>query len=157
MPAFLLEYHINTLYLTVKKCFCSNCSKNIKEILVKTKPMPQFCLGYYAMTLQTSSENVVRCLGGGLWLSCHGDLLATEENTTSSVATFMAPTLQLLIGVVFNNRKYENLASNEMMRVKLPPEEDCKADILYLSLSSFAPTKSEQCEHQLCNKLLVWW
>ena len=107
--------------------------------------MPQFRLGYYAMTLQTFTEMLT-----GAWkVDCGSVAMVTSlllrRNATSSVATFMAPTLQL-IGVVFNNRKYENLA-----------EEDCKADILCLSLSSFAPAKSEQCEPQLCYKLLVWW
>ena len=42
-------------------------------------------------------------LGGGLWLSCHGDLLAAEGSSPSSLATFTAPTFQL-IDVVFEMR-----------------------------------------------------
>ena len=38
-------------------------------------------------------------VGCGMWLSCNGDLLATEECASSSVAnTFVAPTLQLILG-----------------------------------------------------------
>ena len=34
------------------------------------------------------------CLGGGQWLSCHGDLFASEESTSSPNATFKKPSLQ---------------------------------------------------------------
>lgn len=34
-------------------------------------------------------------LMAGLWLGCQGDLLATEESTTSYLANFITPTQQL--------------------------------------------------------------
>ena len=32
-----------------------------------------------------------RCLGGGLLIGCHGDLLATEDKASSFIPTFLAP------------------------------------------------------------------
>ena len=42
---------------------------------------------------------------GGLWLGCHGDLLAAEERAASSLTPFMVPTLQL-IGLVYEQVLY---------------------------------------------------
>ena len=82
----------------IAMCFGLSCL--FACLLLYPPSLPYFGVSIYTPHTGFSQWCVDGCLGGGLWLGCHGDLLAAEESAVSSIATFTAPTLQN-IGVVF--------------------------------------------------------